>query len=86
MKGETMSNNRVLINLNNIDDIKKFSKIVTNFNEDIDILSGRFVVDAKSIMGIFALDLSKPVEVEILTDSEEVFNKFKESISEFSLK
>ncbi|BCN31695.1 HPr family phosphocarrier protein [Anaeromicropila herbilytica] len=81
-----MGNVRQLINLNNVDDIKKFNKIVTSFDEEIDVISGRFVVDAKSIMGLFALDLSRPVETEILSDSEEVQGKFKEAISDFLLK
>lgn len=80
-----MNQRKFLINLNSVESIKQFIKIVTNFTEDIDIISGRFKIDAKSIMGIFALDLAKPVEVEILSDESDVIAKFSESISEFKV-
>ena len=51
------------INLNSVNDIKDFVKIVSKFEDDIDVSSKRTVVDAKSIMGLFSLDLSEPVEV-----------------------
>lgn len=51
------------INLNSVNDIKDFVNIVSKFSDDVDIASNRSIVDAKSIMGIFSLDLSKPVEV-----------------------
>ena len=54
--------------LNSINDVKNFVNIVSRFDYDIDLASGRYVVDAKSIMGIFSLDLSKPITVEIQSD------------------
>ena len=57
------------ISLNSIDDVKNFVNIVTGCPYDIDLTSGRYVVDAKSIMGIFSLDLSKPIEVNIHNDN-----------------
>lgn len=51
------------INLNSVNDIKDFVNIVNRFDNNIDVSSKRAVVDAKSIMGLFSLDLSKPVEV-----------------------
>ncbi len=56
------------IQLNSINDVKLFVNIVSNYNCDIDLTSGRYVVDAKSIMGIFSLDLSKPIKVEVFSD------------------
>lgn len=56
------------IQLNSINDVKMFVNIVSNYNCDIDLTSGRYVVDAKSIMGIFSLDLSKPIKVEVFSD------------------
>jgi len=54
--------------LNSISDVKKFVNIVSKYDFDIDLTSGRYVVDAKSIMGIFSLDLAKPIMVEIHSD------------------
>lgn len=56
------------IMLNSIGDVKDFVNIVNRFSCDIDLASGRYVVDAKSIMGIFSLDLSKPIKVEVHSD------------------
>jgi len=55
--------------LSSINDVKNFVNIVSRFDYDIDLASGRYVVDAKSIMGIFSLDLSKPIAVEVHTDN-----------------
>ena len=55
----------VKISLNSIDKVKAFVNDVTKFNTDFDLVSGRYVIDAKSIMGIFSTDLSKPVNVRI---------------------
>ncbi len=54
--------------LSSINDVKNFVNLVSRFDYDIDLASGRYKVDAKSIMGIFSLDLSKPIAVEIHTD------------------
>ena len=55
--------------LNSINDIKNFVNVVGKYDYDIDLTSGRYVVDAKSIMGIFSLDLSKPITMEIHNDN-----------------
>ena len=49
------------IQLNAINDVKDFVNTVMMFDYDIDLVSGRYAIDAKSIMGIFSLDLSKPI-------------------------
>ncbi|MBQ3181756.1 MAG: HPr family phosphocarrier protein [Clostridia bacterium] len=56
--------------LSSINDIKAFVNIVNKYEFDVDLTSGRYVVDAKSIMGIFSLDLSKPIKVDIHADDE----------------
>ncbi|HCL03443.1 MAG TPA: PTS sugar transporter [Lachnoclostridium phytofermentans] len=58
----------VKISLNSIDKVKSFVNDVTKFDSDFDLVSGRYVIDAKSIMGIFSLDLSKPIELNIHGD------------------
>lgn len=55
----------VQISLNSIDKVKSFVNAVTQYEYDFDLISGRYVIDAKSIMGIFSLDLSKPIELAI---------------------
>lgn len=59
---------KIRIQLKTIDDVKDFVNIVGKCPYDVDLSSGRYVVDAKSIMGIFSLDLSKPINVEIFSD------------------
>lgn len=54
--------------LSSINDVKNFVNTVSKYDYCIDLTSGRYVVDAKSIMGIFSLDLSKPIKVEIHND------------------
>lgn len=55
----------VTISLNSIDKVKSFVNTLTKFDDDFDLVSGRYVIDAKSIMGIFSLDLSKPINLNI---------------------
>ena len=55
----------VQISLNSIDKVKSFVNAITQFEFDFDLVSGRYVIDAKSIMGIFSLDLSNPIELVI---------------------
>ena len=55
----------VHIMLNSIDKVKSFVNTVGSYDSDFDLVSGRYVIDAKSIMGIFSLDLSKPIELSI---------------------
>lgn len=60
----------VQISLNSIDKVKSFVNEITKFDNDFDLVSGRYVIDAKSIMGIFSLDLSKPIELNIHANGE----------------
>lgn len=59
--------------LSSINDVKDFVNIVSKYDFDVDLTSGRYVVDAKSIMGIFSLDLSKPIKVEVHSDDADAF-------------
>ena len=59
------------VSLSAIDDVKNFVNTIMRFEFDIDLVSGRYAVDAKSIMGIFSLDLSKPIELRAYTDDAE---------------
>ena len=69
----------VRISLNSIDKVKSFVNDLSQFNVDFDLVSGRYVIDAKSIMGIFSLDLSKPIDLNIHADNnaDEILEKLK---------
>ena len=62
----------VQISLNSIDKVKSFVNDITKFDYDFDLVSGRYVIDAKSIMGIFSLDLSKPIDLNIHAEDTNV--------------
>ena len=59
---------KVSIMLNTINDVKSFVNTVSKYSFDVDLISGRYAVDAKSIMGSFSLDLSKAIEMEVHDD------------------
>ena len=55
----------IKISLNSIDKVKTFVNVINRFDAEFDLVSGRYVIDAKSIMGIFSLDISKPIDLNI---------------------
>ena len=69
----------VMISLNSIDKVKSFVNDISRFDYEFDLVSGRYVIDAKSIMGIFSLDLSKPIELNIhaAEDADDVISVLK---------
>ena len=60
----------IKICLNSIEKVKSFVNDITRFDADFDLVSGRYVIDAKSMMGIFSLDLSKPIDLCIHSDAD----------------
>ncbi len=66
--------------LKTIIDVKNFVNAINSFDFDADLVSGRYVVDAKSIMGIFSLDLSRPITLRVFSNDTEALEKV---ISEF---
>ncbi|MCR4694572.1 HPr family phosphocarrier protein [Pseudobutyrivibrio sp. MD2005] len=72
----------VQISLNSIDKVKSFVNTISQFDYDFDLVSGRYVIDAKSIMGIFSLDLSKPIDLTVHAegDAEDVMATLKDYI------
>ena len=69
--------------LNDFSKIRKFNNEIVKFESDIDIIKGRYVIDAKSIMGVFALDLSVPIDVVTHSEDEEEIKRFNEVMEEF---
>ena len=71
------------VSLSSIEDVRQFVNAATCCPCEVDVLSGRYVIDAKSIMGIFSLDLSKPIKLEAHTDdADEFFAEIKDFIVE----
>ena len=60
------------IKLNTINEVKEFVNIVMQCPYDVDLVSGRYIIDAKSLMGIFSLDLTRPIDLEADIDSDDV--------------
>ena len=61
----------VTVNINSIDKVKRFVSASTSFDNDFDLVCDRYVIDAKSIMGIFSLDISKPIDLIVHTDADD---------------
>ncbi len=59
-----------MLDLNSIDRVKGCVKAIEVFDGYFDLATGRYVIDAKSIMGIFSMDLSKPVEFRVLENHD----------------
>ena len=74
----------IKVSLNSIDKVKVFVNLISKYDTDFDLVSGRYVIDAKSIMGIFSLDLSKPIDLNIHDEvaAEEVIASLKSFIVE----
>ena len=61
----------VMISLNSIDKVKSFVNDIAKFDAEFDLVSGRYVIDAKSIMGIFSLDISQPIDLNIHSEGDD---------------
>ena len=74
----------VKISLNSIDKVKMFVNDISGYKAEFDLVSGRYVIDAKSIMGIFSLDISKPIDLNIHAEEEieEILEAIKSYIVE----
>lgn len=62
----------VYVDLSNINHVRKFVSTVCSFEGDFDLVQGKYVINAKSIVGIFSLDLSKPIQLNIEKESAEL--------------
>lgn len=65
---DVFSMKSVMIHLSLVENVNKFVNIVSRYPFEMDLRAGRHVVDAKSILGIFSLDLSRPITLEIYSD------------------
>lgn len=71
------------VRISTINDVKEFVSTVMLFGYDIDLISGRYAIDAKSIMGIFSIDLSK--ELKLVAHSDDTA-ELEEAIAKFIVK
>lgn len=69
--------------LNTIERVKKFTDIASTFDCDVDVLQGRYIISGKSVIGVFSLNLTAPITVEIESDDEDEVNRFLEAMEEF---
>lgn len=86
MRNNNMFSKKITININTVENAKKFNEICNSDifrNADINVYSGRYIIDGKSIMGIFSLDLIKPVEVDIKNCSEVEIDAFSSLMRQF---
>lgn len=74
---------KVIIKLTSVNEVRDFVSAVSSCGCDIDIAADRYIIDAKSIMGIFSLDLSKPLELRIISDDENEIMYVKSKIEKF---
>ncbi len=73
----------VNIRLSSIEAVRDFVEIVRKYDSEVDLSSGRYVVDAKSIMGIFSLDLLSPITLTAYSDDcDKLFEELKDYIVE----
>lgn len=75
-----MVNNTVRVKLSNIDDAKDFSRICERYDIDVDYIIGRYVIDAKSLLGILSTTIGKIAYVTIYTSDQDVIEEFLNSI------
>jgi phosphocarrier protein HPr len=67
-----------VVKISSTEDIQKFISIVNSIECDIDLVKGSVIVDAKSLMGIFIIDVSQPTKIVIHSDDESLLDKFNE--------
>ena len=76
-RGNILKN--ISISLKEVNDVTKFVNLITTYDYEVDLVSGRYIVNAKSLLGIYSLDLSKPVKLVIYSDEcDELLAKLNE--------
>lgn len=69
----------ISISLKEVNDVTNFVNLLTTYDYEVDLVSGRYIVNAKSLLGIYSLDLSKPVKLVIYSDEcDELLAKLNE--------
>lgn len=76
---------RKTIHISTIEDAKRFVEICSYYSDEINVYSGRYVIDGKSIMGILSLNLLEPIDVEIISKDEVSLNSFAKLMKQFEV-
>ena len=76
--------NMIKVQFRGLDSVKNFLNILSKFECDFDIVDKRYVIDAKSIMGLFSLDLTHPLDLKIYSEDEAVVKSVIESLDDFN--
>ena len=76
-------NTKILINLNTIDKVVKFSREIITLDSDVNIYQDSRYYDAKSILAIFSLNMNQKHYIEIISDDEDELRKFNEIAEEY---
>ena len=74
---------RKIVKFNTPESVKDFCNITIHCDFEMDLVKGRYVIDAKSLLGIYSLSLDEPVNLEILVDSEDDCKDFLKKIDNF---
>ena len=74
---------KIKIKISTVSEINNFLIATQSFESDIDLVYGRYIIDAKSTLGIHSLDLSKPIEVAIISENEEEIKRFNKVMNAF---
>lgn len=76
----------IVLNVNNLQKAKRFIQKANMIDSDVFILGENFIIDAKSFLGIYAVNLSHPVTVQIRSYDKDEIKKFNEIMDEFKIK
>ena len=76
---------KYLISFNGINSIVNFAKMINKYPCNIDVKSGHFYLDAKSIMVLFSLNTSAPIQIRLQTEDEQIINAFQLQMKEYIL-
>ena len=76
--------NEIKVKLNSIEKVKSFVKDAESFPSDIDAIHGRYTLDAKSIMGLFSIDLTKELLIRIHSEDRDEILRFYEFMSKYT--
>lgn len=71
----------VSVIINSIDKVKSFVEVSSSIEDELELKSGRYVIDAKSIIGIFSLNLCHPLTLVIHNDDKSIISKFKDYLA-----
>ena len=72
-----------ILDIGTVEKVRKFNEIARTYDEDIDIIRGRYTISAKSILGIFSIDITIPVIVRIESNNQDTILQFRNDISDF---